>query len=116
MAVPTPAEEAKRIAEAQKVAEEDPAEAERVYKDVLSRNPGQSDAAIKNFETALVSLGSLYRDQKKVQELADLVQQTRSALSSFAKAKTAKLGELAEQTDRIYSKLTCVQSDSCSTS
>jgi 26S proteasome regulatory subunit N6 len=92
MVSPTPADEARRIAEAQKVAKTNPAEAERIYKDILSRHPGQSDAAIKNFENALVALGALYRDQKKVQELADLVQQTRSALSTFAKAKTAKLG------------------------
>lgn len=92
MAIPTPAEEAKRIEGAQKVAKDQPAEAEKVYRDVLSRNPGQSEKAIKNFETALVSLGELYRDHRKVQELAKLVQQTRSALSAFAKAKTAKLG------------------------
>lgn len=92
MAVPTTAEDGKRIAEAKKVAKDKPQEAEAVYKDVLSRNPGTNEAAIRNFETSLVSLGELYRDQKKVQELADLVTQTRSALSTFAKAKTAKLG------------------------
>lgn len=83
---------AKRIEEAQKLAKSDPAKAKAIYQEVLSKDPGSSDAAVKNFETALVGLGELYRDQKKVNELAELVRQTRSVLSSFAKAKTAKLG------------------------
>ncbi|OCK94287.1 PCI-domain-containing protein [Cenococcum geophilum 1.58] len=82
---------AKRIEEAQKLAKSEPAKAEATYQEVLSKDPGSSDAAVKSFETALVGLGELYRDQKKVDELAELVRQTRSVLSSFAKAKTAKL-------------------------
>lgn len=93
MAAATAADNAKKVEEAQKLAKSSPAKAEQLYKEVLSENPGSSDAAIKNFETALVGLGELFRDQKKVNDLADLVQQTRSVLSSFAKAKTAKLGE-----------------------
>jgi 26S proteasome regulatory subunit N6 len=92
MAVATAADNAKKIAEAQKIAATSPAQAEKLYQEVLSHDPGASDAAVRNFETALVGLGELYRDQKKVNELADLVQKTRSVLSSFAKAKTAKLG------------------------
>jgi 26S proteasome regulatory subunit N6 len=91
MAVSAP-DESKRIAEAQKLAKTSPSKAEAIYKDVLSKEPGSSDAAIRNFETALVGLGELYRDQKRVEELAELIRQTRSALSSFAKAKTSKLG------------------------
>ena len=83
---------AKRIEEAQKLAKSEPAKAKVIYQEVLSKDPGSSDAAVKNFETALVGLGELYRDQKKVNDLAELVRQTRSVLSSFAKAKTAKLG------------------------
>ena len=83
---------AKRIEEAQKLAKSEPAKAKAIYQEVLSKDPGSSDAAVKNFETALVGLGELYRDQKKVNDLAELVRQTRSVLSSFAKAKTAKLG------------------------
>ena len=82
----------KRIAEAQTLAKSDPAKAERVYQEILSKDPGSNDAAVKNYETALVGLGELYRDHKRVNALAELVRQTRSVLSSFAKAKTAKLG------------------------
>ncbi|KAK7532981.1 PCI domain-containing protein [Phyllosticta citribraziliensis] len=88
---PAAPEDAKRIAEAQKLAKSEPGKAEAIYRDVLSSDPGSSDAAIKNFETALVSLGELYRDHKKVDELGELIRQTRSVMSTFAKAKTAKL-------------------------
>ena len=89
MAVP---ETTARVAEAEKLAKSDPAKAEQIYKDVLSQNPGSNEAAIKNYETALVGLGELYRDQKKVDALAELIKQARSVLGSFAKAKTSKLG------------------------
>ncbi|KAJ9648956.1 26S proteasome regulatory subunit rpn6 [Coniosporium tulheliwenetii] len=88
---PATADDAKRIQEAQRLAKDDPVKAEETYKDILSRDPGASDAAIKNFEIALVSLGELYRDHKRIDELAELIKTTRSALSSFAKAKTQKL-------------------------
>ena len=84
----------KRIEEAQKLATTEPAKAEKIYQDVLSQDPGSNETAIKHYETALVLLGELYRDQKKVDALAELVRQTRSVLSSFAKAKTSKLGML----------------------
>jgi 26S proteasome regulatory subunit N6 len=90
MAVP---DSGKRVAEAQKLAKTDPSQAEQIYKEVLSSSPGTNDTAIKHYETALVSLGELYRDQKRVDALAELIRQTRSVLSSFAKAKTAKLGK-----------------------
>lgn len=86
------AESGNRIAEAQKLAKSDPSKAEQIYKEVLSTNPGSNEAAIKSYESALVGLGELFRDQKRVDALAELVRQTRSVLSSFAKAKTAKLG------------------------
>ncbi|KAF9733371.1 hypothetical protein PMIN06_005967 [Paraphaeosphaeria minitans] len=85
------ADNGKRIAEAQKLAKTEPAKAEDIYKDVLSTNPGSNEAAIKNYESALVGLGELYRHQRRVDALAELLKQTRSVLSSFAKAKTAKL-------------------------
>ena len=86
-------ESTKRIVEAQKLAKTDPSKAEALYKDILSKGPGSGEAALREFETALTSLGELYRDNKKINELAELVRTSRSTLSSFAKAKTAKLGQ-----------------------
>ncbi|MCJ1388899.1 26S proteasome regulatory subunit rpn6 [Xylographa bjoerkii] len=84
-------ENTKKIDEAQKLAKADPAKAENLYKDILSKGPGSGEAALREYETALMSLGELYRDGKKANELAELVRTSRSTLSSFAKAKTAKL-------------------------
>ncbi|KAK5131179.1 hypothetical protein LTR08_001265 [Meristemomyces frigidus] len=61
------------------------------YKDILSKPPGSNDKAVRDFENALMGLGELYRDQKRTQDLATLIQQTRDVLTSFARAKTAKL-------------------------
>ena len=83
----------KRIDEAQKLAKTDPAQAENLYKEILSKGPGSGEVALREYETALMGLGELYRDEKKANELAELVRTSRSTLSSFAKAKTAKLGE-----------------------
>ena len=85
-------ESTKRIEEAQKISKTEPAKAEAIYKDILSKGPGSGEAALRQYETALMSLGELYRDGKKSEELAELVRTSRSTLSSFAKAKTAKLG------------------------
>lgn len=84
----------KRIDEAQRVAKTTPSEAETLYKDILSQGPGSGEAALREYETALMGLGELYRDGKKANELAELVRTSRSTLSSFAKAKTAKLGRI----------------------
>ena len=113
------ADTGKRIEEAQKLAPTEPAKAEKIYQQVLQQNPGSNEAAIKHYETALVSLGELYRDQKKVDALAELVKQARSVLSSFAKAKTSKLGmphALQLKQVQVQAKLTAPQSDSSSTS
>lgn len=54
-----------RIAEAKKLAKTDPKKAEAQYKDIISKPPSvTSEAAVREYETALVSLGELYRDQK----------------------------------------------------
>ena len=81
-----------KIEEAQRLSKKDPAKAEAIYKDVLSKSPGSNEAALRDYETALMGLGELYRDSKQPDKLADLVTRSRSTLSSFAKAKTAKLG------------------------
>jgi hypothetical protein len=88
---PPPADDAK-IAEATKLAKTEPAKAESIYKEVLATSPGSNQAALQNYENALVGLGVLYRDHSRSEDLAQLVKTSRSTLSSFAKAKTAKLG------------------------
>ncbi|KAH8763440.1 PCI-domain-containing protein [Hyaloscypha bicolor E] len=81
-----------RIEEAKGLTKTDPRKAEALYKEIISKPPSvTSDAAVREYETALVSLGELYRDEKKSDELVDLVTTSRTVLSSFAKAKTAKL-------------------------
>lgn len=56
--------DSERVREAQKVASSDPKKAEQIYKDIVSKPPSLTDAAIREYETALISLGELYRDQK----------------------------------------------------
>ena len=81
-----------KIEEAQKSAKTNPAKAEAIYKDILSKKPGSTEGALREYEAALMGLGELYRDTKKANELAELVKSSTSSLSSFTKAKTAKLG------------------------
>jgi 26S proteasome regulatory subunit RPN6 N-terminal domain len=88
---PPPTNEQK-LAEAKRIAKSEPRKAESLYKEVLSKPPGSNEAALRDYENALVGLGELYRDLKRQEDLAELVKTSRSALSSFAKAKTAKLG------------------------
>ena len=84
---------AKRIEEAKKLSKDQPSKAEAIYKEILSQPPGTSDKAVREFETALLGLGELYRDHKRTQDLANLIQQTREVLTTFARAKTSKLSE-----------------------
>ena len=81
-----------QIIEAQNLSKGDPKRAEELYKDILSNGPESGDATLHTYEAALIGLGKLYRDTKRPNELAELVRTSRSTLSSFAKAKTAKLG------------------------
>ncbi|KAF5617529.1 26S proteasome regulatory subunit N6 [Fusarium sp. NRRL 52700] len=86
------AAESARVQEAQKLAKSDPRKAEAIYKDIISKVPSTtSDAATREYEAALISLGELYRDEKNTQELVTLVKESRTVFSSFAKAKSAKL-------------------------
>lgn len=87
-----PPNNATKITEAKKLAKSDPTQAESLYKEVLSKSPGSNEAALRDYENALVGLGELYRDQKRANDLTELVKASRSELSAFAKAKTAKLG------------------------
>ncbi|KAK7920230.1 hypothetical protein PG985_008252 [Apiospora marii] len=91
------------VKEAQEIASTDPRKAEAIYRDIISKPPSiTSEASIKEYETALISLGELYRDQKNSQGLVDLITTSRTVLSSFAKAKTAKLvRQLLDLFDKI---------------
>lgn len=61
------AAESSRIEEAKGLAKTDPRKAEAIYKDVISKTPSaSSDSATREFETALISLGELYRDEQLV--------------------------------------------------
>ncbi|GMF67607.1 unnamed protein product [Aspergillus oryzae] len=85
---------AQRIEEARALAKKDASKAETIYKDILSKGPGSTEASSRDYESALVGLGELYRDEKKPNEIAELIKTSRDSFSSFAKAKTAKLGKL----------------------
>ncbi len=98
---PQPASSAK-IEEAQKIGKTDPTKAEAIYKDILAKKPGQNETALREYESALMGLGESYRDTRKPNELAELVKSSTSSLSSFTKARTAKLGTLSSS-DFTYS-------------
>lgn len=56
-----------RIQEAQKLVASNPKEAEEQYKTIIAQPPSAtSEAAVREYETALLSLGELYRDEKYV--------------------------------------------------
>jgi hypothetical protein len=84
---------AARIEEARALAKKDAPKAESIYKDILSQGPGSTETSSRDYENALIGLGELYRDEKKPQEIAELIKTSRDTFSSFAKAKTAKLGK-----------------------
>ncbi|KAH8099611.1 PCI-domain-containing protein [Cristinia sonorae] len=75
----------------------DPTKAEALYKEVLATtssadaSTSERDQALRHQETALVSLGELYRDQKNAKGVSEVINLSRSFMSSTAKAKTAKL-------------------------
>lgn len=71
-----------RIIEAEKVAKTDKSKAESLYQIILSKTPSATnDAAVREYETALVKLGELYRDQR----LARIVYRHDPVLTSLAK-------------------------------
>ena len=92
MAVVSETDGSLRIQEAKKISKSDPTRAEAIYKEILSQKPATTVAALQEYEAALIGLGETYRDTNKPNELAELVKSSTSSLSSFPKAKTAKLG------------------------
>ncbi|KAL4975047.1 hypothetical protein BDW66DRAFT_160814 [Aspergillus desertorum] len=82
---------AQRMEEARALAKKDAGQAASIYKEVLAQGPGSTESSSRDYENALVGLGELYRDEKKPQDIAELIKTSRDSFSSFAKAKTAKL-------------------------
>jgi 26S proteasome regulatory subunit N6 len=89
------------LKQAESSAQSNPAQAEQLYKQILSSTAastnsnapqtGEKDQSLRDQETALVKLGELYRDQKNAKGLAEVITLSRAFMSSTAKAKTAKL-------------------------
>ncbi|KAJ2894281.1 putative 26s proteasome non-atpase regulatory subunit 11 protein [Zalerion maritima] len=79
-------------ADAAALVKTDPRKAEALFTDIITNQQSiTSDAATKEYEAALVGLGKLYRDERNTKALVDLITKSQTVLSSFAKAKTAKL-------------------------
>ncbi|KAL6855191.1 26S proteasome regulatory subunit rpn6 [Amphichorda felina] len=84
--------DSERVQAAQKLVKTDPRKAEAAFKEITAKVPSAgSDAATREYEAALISLGQLYRDERKTQELVNLIKESRAVFSSFAKAKSSKL-------------------------
>lgn len=61
--------DSERVDQAQKLRKEDPRKAEKLLSDIISETPSvNSEAAVKEYETALIALGELYRDEKCVHQ------------------------------------------------
>lgn len=60
-------EDSAKITKAKKLIKTNPRDAEAQFKEIISQPPSvTSDAAVREYETALISLGQLYRDEKYV--------------------------------------------------
>ncbi|OCB88266.1 PCI-domain-containing protein [Sanghuangporus baumii] len=87
----------KMLAEARAVCSTDPKRAEDLYRRILETSAqaqgsqAERESNLRVQESALVSLGELYRDNKDANGLAQVIVLSRSFMSSTAKAKTAKL-------------------------
>lgn len=86
-------DDAAKIQEAKKLSKTSPSQAEKILKDIIAHRPSTNEKSLKNYDDALMSLGELYQSEKKANDLAELIKTSRSILSSFAKAKTAKIGK-----------------------
>ena len=86
------ASDSPKIQEAKKHTKDNPNKAESIYARILSEKPGGTTAALQEYEAALLGLGETYQAQKKWNDLSELVKSSTSSLTSFPKAKTAKLG------------------------
>ena len=61
--------DSERVQQALKLRKEDPRKAEKLLSDIISQPPSvTSEAAVKEYETALIALGELYKDEKWVDQ------------------------------------------------
>lgn len=59
--------DSERVQAAQKLVKTDPRKAEAAFKEITAKVPSAgSDAATREYEAALISLGQLYRDERSV--------------------------------------------------
>ena len=59
--------DSERVQAAQKLVKTDPRKAEAAFKEITAKVPSAgSDAATREYEAALISLGELYRDERSV--------------------------------------------------
>ncbi|KAK9462855.1 uncharacterized protein V1516DRAFT_694861 [Lipomyces oligophaga] len=70
---------------------DNPAKAERIYKEILAQSSGSNEKVIGEQEQALQDLGILFRDQRRTRELEELVRSSRTIMSGLAKSKVAKI-------------------------
>ncbi|ODN87098.1 26S proteasome regulatory subunit N6 [Cryptococcus wingfieldii CBS 7118] len=78
------------LEQADDVASTSPQRAEELYRELLNNNQ-VDESSLRDKESALLKLGSLFKDQNRVNDLAELVTASRSFMSQVAKAKTAKI-------------------------
>lgn len=82
------------LARAETDSKSNPKHAEQLYKEILTSAAASTSSdpdSLRDQESALVKLGELYRDQKNAAGVAEVINLSRSFMSSTAKAKTAKL-------------------------
>lgn len=61
--------DSERVQQALKLRKEDPRQAEKLLSDIISQPPSvSSESAVKEYETALIGLGELYKDEKWVDQ------------------------------------------------
>ncbi|OAQ34194.1 PCI-domain-containing protein [Linnemannia elongata AG-77] len=79
------------IAQAEEVRKTSPEQAIPLYQSILAAAAGTDVSARNDQETALLKLAQCYRDLHRPNELAALIHDSRTLITSIPKAKTAKI-------------------------
>jgi len=79
------------LSEGEKLMKTNPQAATEFYKNVLSTTYESKEENARAKEIAIIKLGEIYSEQKKSNELSDLIRSSRSFLISIPKAKSAKI-------------------------